>query len=210
MEGINMSLKPIDPKTLELNPFTTIGTEWMLLTAGNEDKHNTMTVSWGGLGVLWRKNVTYVLVRPQRYTMEFMDREEYYSLCVFDETYKPALKLCGTKSGRDIDKDKETGLTVMFDQEAPYYAEAKLVFICKKLCHFSIFFYKSTESCRFHILVRLMCRIKFHDRMIFIVDSETDHALSTVYIIAPDRNSLLSGNAWKKACKRALFSIVFN
>ena len=111
-----MSLKPIDPKTLELNPFTTIGTEWMLLTAGNEDKHNTMTVSWGGLGVLWRKNVTYVLVRPQRYTMEFMDREEYYSLCVFDETYKPALKLCGTKSGRDIDKDKETGLTVMFDQ----------------------------------------------------------------------------------------------
>ena len=54
-----MSLKPIDPKTLELNPFTTIGTEWMLLTAGNEDKHNTMTVSWGGLGVLWRKNVTY-------------------------------------------------------------------------------------------------------------------------------------------------------
>ena len=106
-----MSLKPIDPKTLELNPFTTIGTEWMLLTAGNEDKHNTMTVSWGGLGVLWRKNVTYVLVRPQRYTMEFMDREEYYSLCVFDETYKPALKLCGTKSGRDIDKDKETGLT---------------------------------------------------------------------------------------------------
>ena len=78
------------------------------------------------------KNVTYVLVRPQRYTMEFMDREEYYSLCVFDETYKPALKLCGTKSGRDIDKDKETGLTVMFDQEAPYYAEAKLVFICKR------------------------------------------------------------------------------
>ena len=69
MEGINMSLKPIDPKTLELNPFTTIGTEWMLLTAGNEDKHNTMTVSWGGLGVLWRKNVTYVLVRPQRYTL---------------------------------------------------------------------------------------------------------------------------------------------
>ena len=133
MEGINMSLKPIDPKTLELNPFTTIGTEWMLLTAGNEDKHNTMTVSWGGLGVLWRKNVTYVLVRPQRYTMEFMDREEYYSLCVFDETYKPALKLCGPKSGRDIDKDKETGLTVMFDQEAPYYAEAKLVFICKKM-----------------------------------------------------------------------------
>ena len=50
-----MSLKPIDPKTLELNPFTTIGTEWLLLTAGNEDKHNTMTVSWGGLGVLWRK-----------------------------------------------------------------------------------------------------------------------------------------------------------
>ena len=132
MEVTNMSLKPIDPKTLELNPFTTIGTEWMLLTAGNEDKHNTMTVSWGGLGVLWRKNVTYVFVRPQRYTMEFMDREEYYSLCVFDENYKKALTLCDTKSGRDIDKDTETGLTVMFDQAAPYYAEAKLVLSSKR------------------------------------------------------------------------------
>lgn len=128
-----MALKPIDPKTLELNPFTTIGTEWMLLTAGNEEKHNTMTVSWGGLGVLWRKNVSYVFVRPQRYTLEFIDKEEYYSLCVFDDSYKSALSLCGSKSGRDIDKDKETGLTVMFDQAAPYYAEAKLVFICKKM-----------------------------------------------------------------------------
>lgn len=128
-----MALKPIDPKTLQLNPFTTIGTEWMLLTAGTQKKHNTMTVAWGGLGVLWKKNVTFVFVRPQRYTMEFMDKEAYYSLCVFDDSYKPALNLCGSKSGRDIDKDKETGLTVLYDQAAPYYAEAKLVFICKKI-----------------------------------------------------------------------------
>ncbi len=128
-----MALKPIDPNTLTLNPFTTIGTDWMLLTAGSREQHNTMTVSWGGLGVLWRKNVTYVFVRPQRYTMEFLDREDYYSLCVFDESCRPALKLCGTKSGRDIDKDKETGLTAVFDRAAPYYAQAKLVFICKKM-----------------------------------------------------------------------------
>ena len=133
MEGTNMSLKPIDPKILELNPFTTIGTEWMLLTAGNEDKHNTMTVSWGGLGVLWRKNVTYVLVRPQRYTMEFMDREEYYSLCVFDETYKPALKLCGTKSGRDVDKFQELHLTKEKADhvKAPMIGESPVNIECK-------------------------------------------------------------------------------
>lgn len=128
-----MALKPIDPNSLEINPFTSIGTDWMLLTAGNKEKHNTMTVSWGGLGVLWRKNVTYVFVRPQRYTMEFMDKEKYYSLCLFDKSYKSALSLCGSKSGRDINKDKETGLTVMFDQPAPYYAQAKMVFICKKI-----------------------------------------------------------------------------
>lgn len=129
-----MALKSVKIEDMKLNPFTTIGKEWMLITAGDE-KHNTMTASWGGLGVLWGKNVATVYIRESRYTIEFVEDSDYFSLCVFDEMYRDALNFCGTKSGRDFDKDKEANLTALYDQKAPYYAEAKLVFICKKLYH---------------------------------------------------------------------------
>ena len=74
-----------------------------------------------------------LLYTSQRYTLEFLEREGTYSLCFFDPEYRPALNLCGSKSGRDVDKDKETGLTPCFDQAAPYYQEARLVLICRKL-----------------------------------------------------------------------------
>ena len=74
-----------------------------------------------------------IYIRPQRYTLEFVEREDCYSLCFFDESYRPALNFCGSKSGRDYDKDKETGLTPCFDQAAPYYQQARLVFFCRKL-----------------------------------------------------------------------------
>ncbi len=123
----------INPSDLTFNPFHLIGSEWMLVTAGDESAHNTMTASWGGLGVLWKKNVSFVFVRPQRYTLQFMERQDCYSLCFFDKAYKPALAYCGAHSGRDVDKDRETGLTPQFDQAAPYYAEARLVLLCKKM-----------------------------------------------------------------------------
>ena len=126
-------LKEIDISSLSLKPFEKIGKEWMLITAGNEEKHNTMTASWGGLGVLFGKNVSFIFVRPQRYTKEFVDSNDGYSLCFFDESYRKALNLCGTASGRDIDKDKECGFTVDFIEGVPYYKEAKLVIICKKV-----------------------------------------------------------------------------
>lgn len=118
---------------LTFNPFTLIGNEWMLVTAGDQTAHNTMTASWGGLGVLWKKNVSFVFVRPQRYTLQFMEQQDYYSLCFFDKDYKSALAYCGAHSGKDVDKDKETGLTAQYDLQAPYYAEARLVIICKKM-----------------------------------------------------------------------------
>ncbi|MDD5952705.1 MAG: flavin reductase [Oscillospiraceae bacterium] len=123
----------IAPSELTFNPFTLIGSEWMLVTAGNETKHNTLTASWGGLGVLWKKDVSFVFIRPQRYTMEFMAREDYYSLCFFDKSHRSILAYCGAHSGRDVDKDKQTGLTPIFDEAAPYYAQARLVMICKKM-----------------------------------------------------------------------------
>ncbi len=128
-----MAFREISVEELRENPFTLINKDWMLITAGDETRHNTMTASWGGVGELWGKYVSTIYVRPQRYTLEFVEREGYYSLCFFGPEYRQALNLCGTKSGRDVDKDKEAGLTPCFDQAAPYYQEARLVFLCRKL-----------------------------------------------------------------------------
>lgn len=122
----------IDPKNLDQNVFSLIGDQWMLLTAGTGEKCNTMTASWGGLGVLWGKPVATVYIRPQRYTLEFVEREEKFTLAFFGEAYRKALALCGSKSGRDIDKVKECGFTVETADGAPYFAEADLVLVCKK------------------------------------------------------------------------------
>ena len=122
----------IDPKSLDQNVFSLIGDQWMLLTAGTGEKCNTMTASWGGLGVLWGKPVATVYIRPQRYTLEFVEREEKFTLAFFGEAYRKALALCGSKSGRDIDKVKECGFTVETADGAPYFAQADLVLVCKK------------------------------------------------------------------------------
>lgn len=125
--------KQVDPIEIKDNPFKIIGDDWALLTSGTKDKFNSMTISWGSLGIMWHKPVAYTFVRPQRYTKEFIDKNDYISLCFFDEKYKEALKFCGAHSGRDYDKVKETGLTPITDDLAPYYKEARLVLICKKL-----------------------------------------------------------------------------
>lgn len=128
-----MAFREISVEQLEDNPFTLINKDWMLITAGDAEKHNTMTASWGGVGELWGKYVSTIYIRPQRYTLEFVEREEYYSLCFFGPEYRQALSLCGSKSGQDVDKDAATGLTPCFDQAAPYYEQARLVFLCRKL-----------------------------------------------------------------------------
>ena len=130
-----MSLfKEISAKEITENPFKLIGDDWALVTSGNEEKFNTMTISWGGTGIMWGKPVAFTFIRPQRYTFEFIENNGYYSMSFFDEKYRDALKLCGTKSGRDIDKVAQTGLTSAFTEDGiPYFKEAKLVLICKKL-----------------------------------------------------------------------------
>lgn len=91
MIGGNPMLKEIEIAQLSFNPFTKIDQEWMLITAGDAKKCNTMTASWGGLGVLWKKYVSFIFIRPQRYTLEFIEKEEYYSLCFFDEANRKTL-----------------------------------------------------------------------------------------------------------------------
>ena len=126
-------LQKIDPKTLDRNVFSAIGEQWMLITAGTADNCNTMTASWGGLGVLWGGPAATCYIRPQRYTKEFVDREEYFTLAFFGEEYRKALSLCGSKSGREVDKVKECGFTVKTAVcGAPYFEEAELVLVCRK------------------------------------------------------------------------------
>lgn len=126
-------LRHIEPKQIEKNPFSMIGDQWMLITAGNGEVCNTMTASWGGVGVLWQKPVATCYVRPQRYTKQFLDREAFFTLTFFGEEHRDALKLCGTKSGRDMDKVKECGFTVKTAAcGAPYFEEAELVIVCRK------------------------------------------------------------------------------
>ena len=130
-----MKLKEIKVGELNMNPFTMIGKEWLLITAGNKEKVKTMTASWGGLGVIWNKKVATIYIRPQRYTKEFLDREDTFSITVYDETFRAALNICGSLSGRDEDKIKKSQLTTAFIDGTPYFEQAKLVLICKKLYH---------------------------------------------------------------------------
>jgi len=128
-------LHSVDPKTLSENVFSLIGDKWMLITAGTAERCNTMTASWGGLGVIWGAPTATCYIRPQRYTKEFVDREEYFTLTFFGEEWRKALALCGSKSGRDVDKVKECGFTVKTAAcGAPYFEEADLVLVCRKRC----------------------------------------------------------------------------
>lgn len=107
--------------------------QWGLVTAGDKNGCNTMTVSWGAVGELWGKDMATLYIRPQRYTEEFIDAQDYFTLSFYaPEDKKRIHGICGSKSGRDVDKIKECGLTVCFDEKAPYFEEAKLVLVCKK------------------------------------------------------------------------------
>ena len=136
-----MSLRDIPVSSLCLNPMEMIAKDWWLVTAGNEDRgYNTMTASWGHLGSLWRgeghpggRPTAVIFVRPQRYTKEFLDREAHFTLSVLPESYRKALGYLGTHSGREGDKVKTAGLTPVFDGESTWFAEARLVLVCKKL-----------------------------------------------------------------------------
>lgn len=129
-----MAFEKMDPKKLEGNPFRLLGDQWTLITAGDKAGFNTMTASWGGLGVLWGMNVATCYVRPQRYTDEFMKKGAYFTLSFYAEDYREQLKLCGSASGRDVDKAAKCGFTPAFAEPGGvYFEEAELVLVCKKL-----------------------------------------------------------------------------
>lgn len=126
-------MKEINIRDIKESAVKMISDDWALLSAGNENGFNTMTVSWGGIGELWGKDVAFIFVRPQRYTKEFIDREGKMTLSFFGGEYKKEMGFCGKNSGRDFDKFKETGLTPEFSDGTVYIKEAKHVLILKTL-----------------------------------------------------------------------------
>jgi len=114
-------------------PFDLFDRGWALVTAGNPDSFNTMTVSWGSMGTLWGKPVITVYVKPIRYTSEFLEREEYFTVSTYGQEQRKALALLGDKSGRDGDKVAESGLTPVFLENGVTFREAKRTFVCKKI-----------------------------------------------------------------------------
>ncbi|UOD33815.1 flavin reductase family protein [Deferribacteraceae bacterium V6Fe1] len=126
--------KNIKPEDLRENAFEAIGKKWMLITPSNSDGIiNPMTASWGGFGVMWNKNVAYIVIRPTRYTYELIEKTRNFTLTFFEEEYRKTLSLCGSKSGRDIDKVKESGLNPIIEDNFVYYNECSLAIFSKKL-----------------------------------------------------------------------------
>lgn len=131
-------MKEISINDLKMNPSLEIGKNWMLISAGDENKFNSMTASWGEIGALWGSHLdgrpTFtIFVRPSRYTDRFIDEKDYYTICFFDESYRKDLMYLGSHSGKDEDKIKATSLTLTFFEGNPIFKEASLVLICKKI-----------------------------------------------------------------------------
>lgn len=123
----------IKPNELKENIFELIGDRWMLITAGKGNEINTMTASFGGFGVLFFKNVAHIYVRPERHTFGYLESNDTFSLCFFDDSYKKELTYCGRTSGRDEDKINKCGFTVLTDNDTPYFKQSKITVICKKI-----------------------------------------------------------------------------
>lgn len=133
-----MGFKEVKVEELTMNPFTTIGKEWLLITAGNEEKCNTMTASWGAMGELWGKHVVTAYIRPQRYTKEFVDSEGIFTISVLGEEYRKALTYCGKVSGREEDKMKTAGISPYFVDGTAGIEQANMIMVCKTLYHDTI------------------------------------------------------------------------
>ena len=120
-------------KDFKTKPFAIFAKEWALLTAGPVNDHNSMTISWGEMGTLWGKDIVTVFVKPCRHTYSFMEKNDYFVLSFYNEEYRAALGIMGSKSGRDVDKDEIAGLTPIEYEGVTIYKEAIRTFICKKI-----------------------------------------------------------------------------
>jgi len=126
--------KQIAPDKIPGNIIKMLSEDWMLITAGNNDKFNMMTASWGGIGFLYQKPVAFCFINPARYTYQLMENNDTYTLSFYTEAYRDALKYCGSKSGKDVDKVKGSGLTpITTPTGSKAFSQAWLVIECRKM-----------------------------------------------------------------------------
>lgn len=137
-------LKEIELKKVSLDPLKIIDQDWTLVTASKDNKVNTMTASRGAIGEIWFKPVSFIFIRQSRYTKEFLDAQDYYSLSFFDGKYKKEMAYLGSHSGRDEDKIKKVNGKISYFENVPYFSNASLVLICKKM-----YAQKMEEDCFF-------------------------------------------------------------
>lgn len=126
--------KRITPDKIPGNIIKMLTEDWMLITAGNDSEFNMMTAGWGGLGSMFGKPVAFCFIAPNRHTYKLMEKDDTYTLTFYTETYRDASKICGSKSGKDTDKVKETGLTpITTPVGSKAFSEAWLIIECKKM-----------------------------------------------------------------------------
>jgi len=132
-----MQRRPIKLSELKIQPHDLFFNQWMLLTTGDyaKDRFNTMTIGWGALGTIWNRPLAVVAVRHSRYTLQFMEKYDTFTLCAFPQEHHQALSLLGSRSGRDGDKIAASGLTPEPSNmvAAPSFKEAELVIECCKM-----------------------------------------------------------------------------
>lgn len=134
MELIHSSFKKITVIDITDNFFKIIDKDWMLITAGTPENFNTMTASWGAMGILWNKPIAIAFIRPTRYTYDFANENEFFTLSFFTEKERKILQFCGSKSGRDVDKIAQTGLIpVKTDPDGISFEQSRLVLVCRKI-----------------------------------------------------------------------------
>lgn len=128
-------MKEISIREIKENFVSMISDQWALLAAGKMDNYNMMTVSWGGIGELWGKDVCFVFVRPQRYTLEFIEKSDYFTLSFYGNEYKKELGICGSKSGRDVDKTALTGFEPVEIGDSVSFKQAKITVLLRKIAY---------------------------------------------------------------------------
>lgn len=125
------------PLDMLLKPFSSIGHDWMLITAGHgtsREEWNTMTASWGSFGVFWNRRTITCVIRPTRFTFDFVEREDLIVFSFFDPSMKKSLQICGSTSGANTDKAFAAGLSpIMLEKNAVGFTEARLNIVCKKI-----------------------------------------------------------------------------
>lgn len=120
-------------KEFPIDAFSQFDKKWALACAGTPERHNAMTISWGGLGTLWSRPVATVYVKPVRHTHQFLEENEYFTVSFYPESCRNALAVMGSMSGREGDKDAAAGLTPIAAGESTTYAQAEVTLLCRKI-----------------------------------------------------------------------------